>query len=179
MPAGHRIPRELPGFEVPAAALVDQLVPEYPGRPQRGVAVHGGVQHGDTALCGVDAVDVDLVIDSHQALAVAAVEGPAQIAEHLAIAGVAGIGMTERRDPALTVTVGVGPVVPGAQVEDGGPSHRGVEELFLLIGQGHLGSPASLRNHGEIASCNTNLTPNAHSATNDVAVFFAIPGARI
>src|ERR1700739_1926710 len=124
MPAGHRIPRELPGFEVPPAALVDQLVPEYTGRPQRGVAVHGGVQHGDTALCGVDAVDVDLVIDSHQALAVAAVEGPAQIGEHLAIAGVAGIGMTERRDPTLTVAVGVGPVVAGGPAGGGGRAPR-------------------------------------------------------
>src|SRR5271166_2441075 len=105
MSAGHRVPFKIAGREVPAAALVDQLVAVRPGGRQGGVAIRGdGEKQSDATLGRIDAVDFDLMIDGDQALLVTAVECRAQIGEHLVVTAVPRAGMPERGDPAVTVT---------------------------------------------------------------------------
>ncbi len=141
MAVRHRIPVELTGREVPAAALVDQLVAVGAGGTQRGGAVSvGREQQRDAALGRIDAVDVDLVVDGDQA-SVAAVESRTQVGVLVAVAGEAGTRVAERRDPSVAVARGMAPVVPRRQVQDGVAPHCPVEDELLLVGHGHLYSP--------------------------------------
>jgi len=93
-------------------------------------------------LYGIDPVDANLVIERDQALSVAAVKGGTQVAENLAVAGVGRTGVAERGKPAVAVAVGIGPIVPGGQVQDGRAALDSLEQLVFLLGHGHLYSPA-------------------------------------
>src|SRR4051794_1258768 len=118
MAARHRIPLQFARCEIPAATFINELIPVCPSGLQRCVAVHTGEKYCDTTLGGIDSIDMDLVVDGNQALPVAAVESRAQIGEGLPVPGIAGTGMTEGGDPGISVTVGVGPIVAGVQIEN-------------------------------------------------------------
>src|SRR5271156_4751492 len=95
MPVRHRIPFELTGSEVPAATLVDELVPVgSSGAQSRGAIPGDRVKQCHATLSRVDAVDADFVIDGDQP-PVAAVESLPQIGELRTVAGEARTRVTE------------------------------------------------------------------------------------
>ena len=101
--------------------------------------VHGEKQC-DATLSRIDAVDVDFMIEGDQTSA-AAVESRTKISELLTVAGETGTRVAECRDPAVAVAVGIAPVVPRGQIQDGIAPRHTVEYVLLLVGHGHLFSP--------------------------------------
>src|SRR6202789_3641713 len=105
VPVRHRIPLELSCCEVPAAALVDQLIAIASGGAQRGTVPRRGEQQCHAALGRIDSVDADVVVDGDQTPLLAG-ESLTQIGEFRPVASETGAEMAEGRNPSVAVAVG-------------------------------------------------------------------------
>src|SRR3984885_13701959 len=100
VPVRHRIPLQLSCCEVPATALVDQLIAIASGGAQRRAVARRGEQQGHASLGRIDSVDADVVVDGDQAPFVA-VESLTQISEFRPVASETGAGVAEGRNPSV------------------------------------------------------------------------------